>query len=65
MPDRQTVTAELPARVSGHLGPEPRRFILAQFHQGRMTVVRLVQHGRRFNMCISVALPSYKSLINQ
>jgi hypothetical protein len=42
MADRQTLTAELPARVGGRLGPEPRRFILARFHPGRMTVVRPV-----------------------
>jgi len=29
------VTAPLPASVQGHFGPELRRFVLAQYHQGR------------------------------
>ena len=41
-PDGRTVIAPLPAGVSGHFGPELRRFVLAQYHQGQVTVPRLV-----------------------
>ena len=34
--------AGLPAGVVGHFGPELRRFVLAQHHQGQVTVPRLV-----------------------
>src|SRR5258708_8548068 len=41
-PDGKMVTAPLPASVQGHFGPELRRFVLAQYHQGQVTVPRLV-----------------------
>jgi len=41
-PDGTLVTAPLPAGIHGHFGPELRRFVLAQYHQGQMTVPRLV-----------------------
>jgi Transposase IS66 family len=41
-PDGTMVTAPLPAGIHGHFGPELRRFVLAQYHQGQMTVPRLV-----------------------
>src|SRR5215472_9854841 len=41
-PDGDMVTAPLPAGIDGHFGPELRRFVLAQYHQGQMTVPRLV-----------------------
>ena len=40
--DGRTMTAPLPAGTGGHFGPELRRFVLAQYHQGQMTVPRLV-----------------------
>jgi len=40
-PDGQRITAALPAGISGHFGPELRRFVLAQHHQGQVTVARL------------------------
>jgi predicted ATPase len=36
------MTASLPAGIDGHFGTELRRFVLAQYHQGQMTVPRLV-----------------------
>ncbi|MFD2233055.1 IS66 family transposase [Phaeospirillum tilakii] len=42
-PDGRTVLAPLPAGVSDHFGPEIKRFILAQYHQGQTTVPRLVE----------------------
>ena len=41
-PDGRTVVAPLPAGVDGHFGPELRRFVLVQYHQGQVTVPRLV-----------------------
>ena len=40
-PDGQTITAPLPAGVMGHFGPELRRFVLGQHHQGQVTVRRV------------------------
>ena len=40
-PDGTTITAALPAGVSGHFGPELRRFVLAQHHQGQVTTRRV------------------------
>src|ERR1039457_3648394 len=34
-PDGQTITAALPAGVTGHFGAQLRRFALAQHHQGQ------------------------------
>jgi len=41
-PDGRTVVAPLPSGIDGHFGPELRRFVLAQYHQGQVTVPRLV-----------------------
>ncbi|GDY24042.1 hypothetical protein LBMAG56_53890 [Verrucomicrobiota bacterium] len=41
-PDGRRVVAPLPAGIDGHFGPELRRFVLAQYHQGQVTVPRLV-----------------------
>jgi hypothetical protein len=41
-PDGRTVVAPLPAGIDGHFGPELRRFVVAQYHQGQVTVARLV-----------------------
>jgi transposase IS66 family protein len=40
-PDGEMLTAPLPAGISGHFGPELRRFVLLQCHQGQVTVPRL------------------------
>ena len=45
-PDGTTVLAALPPGVVGHFGPELRRFVLAQHHQGQVTVPRLVAQLR-------------------
>jgi len=47
------VTAPLPAGIDGHFGPELRRFVLAQYHQGQMTVPRLVTLLRSLGIFIS------------
>jgi hypothetical protein len=45
-PDGQSIIAPLPAGTVGHFGPELRRFVLAQYHQGQVTVARLVAQLR-------------------
>ncbi len=52
-PDGDLVTAPLPAGICGHFGSELRRFVLAQYHQGQMTVPRLVTLLRSLGICIS------------
>jgi hypothetical protein len=41
-PDGRTILAPLPEGVEGHFGPEPRRFVLMQYHQGQSTMPRLL-----------------------
>ena len=52
-PDGRTVIAPMPAGVSGHFGPELRRFVLAQYHQGQVTVPRLVAQLNAIGVSIS------------
>jgi hypothetical protein len=52
-PDGRTVTAPMPADVVGHFGPALRRFVLAQHHQGQVTVPRLVAQLRAIGVAIS------------
>jgi hypothetical protein len=40
-PDGRTLVARLPAGVDGHVGPELRRFVLLQHHQGQVTAGRI------------------------
>ena len=41
-PDGVMIIAPLPGGIRGHFGPELRRFVLMQYHQGQVTVERLV-----------------------
>ncbi len=52
-PDGRTVLAPLPAGIGDHFGPEIKRFILAQYHQGQTTVPRLVELLRTIGVDIS------------
>src|SRR5438128_12339668 len=52
-PDGEMVTAPLPTGITGHYGPELRRFVLAQYHQGQVTVPRLVAQLRAIGVVIS------------
>jgi hypothetical protein len=52
-PDGKTVMAPLPEGIDGHFGAELRRFVLAQYHQGQVTVPRLVTLLRGFGILIS------------
>ncbi len=40
-PDGQTIVAPLPEGTKGHFGPNLRRFVLMQYHQGQTTLPRL------------------------
>jgi hypothetical protein len=39
--DGQTIVAPLPEEPRGHFGPDLRRFVLMQYHQGQTTLPRL------------------------
>src|SRR4051812_749932 len=52
-PDGRTVLAPMPAEVAGHFGPELRRFVLLQYHQGQVTMPRLVTQLRAIGIVIS------------
>lgn len=52
-PDGRTVMAALPCGVKGHFGPELRRFVLAQYHQGQVTVARLAAQLRSIGVAVS------------
>ena len=52
-PDGQTVIAPLPPNVRGHFGPALRRFVLMQYHQGQVTVPRLVALLQAMGLAIS------------
>src|SRR5215213_7311855 len=52
-PDGQLIVAPLPGGVEGHFGPELRRFVLAQYHHGQVTLPRLVAQLRALGLAIS------------
>ncbi len=52
-PDGKMMTAQLPAGIQGHFGSELRRFVLAQYHQGQVTVPRLLALLRTLGIVIS------------
>ena len=52
-PDGRTILAPLPEGTAGHFGPELRRFVLAQYHQGQTTMPRLLAFLRSVGVSIS------------
>jgi len=52
-PDGRRVLAPLPDGVAGHFGPELRRFVLMQYHQGQTTLPRLLTFLRSLGVSIS------------
>lgn len=52
-PDGRTILAPLPEGISGHFGPELRRFVLMQYHQGQSTLPRLLALLRSIGVSIS------------
>ncbi len=41
LPSGETVVAALPKGVAGHFGPNLKRFVVSQYHQGQVTIPRL------------------------
>lgn len=52
-PDGRTILAPLPDGIDGHFGPELRRFVLMQSHQGQSTLPRLLALLRSVGVAIS------------
>lgn len=52
-PDGRTILAPLPDGIDGHFGPELRRFVLMQYHQGQTTLPRLVALLQSLGVAIS------------
>ncbi len=52
-PDGHMVRASLPPGIAAHFGPELRRFVLLQHHQGQVTVERLVARLQAIGLSIS------------
>src|SRR5436305_3113037 len=52
-PDGETIVAPLPGGIRGHLGPELRRFVRMQYHQGQVTVERLMTLLQAIGVSIS------------
>jgi hypothetical protein len=52
-PDGRTILAPLPEGIDGHFGPELRRFVLMQYHQGQSTLPRLAVLLRSMGVSIS------------
>ena len=52
-PDGRMILAPLPEGIVGHFGPELRRFVLMQYHQGQTTLPRLLAFLRSVGVAIS------------
>lgn len=52
-PDGRTLVAPLPTGVQGHFGPELRRFVLLQHHQGQVTAERITAFLAGLGVAIS------------
>jgi len=52
-PDGRTVLAALPQGIAGHFGPNLRRFVLQQHHQGQVTVERITTQLQALGLAIS------------
>ncbi len=52
-PEGHTILAPLPEGIDGHFGPELRRFVLMQYHQGQSTLPRLATFLRSVGVAIS------------
>ena len=53
IPDGRTVLAPLPAGIDCHFGPELRRFVLMQYHQGQSTLPRIASLLRSLGVAVS------------
>ena len=52
-PEGQTIVAPLPEAIKGHFGPDLRRFVLMQYHQGQTTLPRLAALLQSVGLSIS------------
>jgi hypothetical protein len=52
-PEGRTILAPLAQGIEGHFGPELRRFVLVQYHQGQSTMPRLLGLLRSVGVSIS------------
>jgi hypothetical protein len=52
-PDGETIIAPLPDGTCGHFGPDLRRFVLMQYHQGQTTLPRLATLLQSVGVAIS------------
>jgi transposase IS66 family protein len=52
-PDGETIIAPLPEGTEGHFGPDLRRFVLMQYHQGQSTLPRLTALLQSIGLSIS------------
>lgn len=52
-PDGRTIIAPLPEGTRGHFGPDLRRFVLMQYHQGQTTLPRLARLLQSVGVAIS------------
>lgn len=52
-PDGKTIIAPLPDGIQGHFGPDLRRFVLMQYHQGQTTLPRLSSLLQSVGLAIS------------
>src|SRR4051795_6863352 len=52
-PEGQTIVAPLPPGTRGHFGAELRRWVLMQYHQGQVTVERLLAQLQATGLSIS------------
>ena len=52
-PDGRTILAPLPEGIDGHFGPELRRFVVMQYHQGQSTLPRIAALLRSLGVAIS------------
>ncbi len=52
-PDGQTIMAAMPSEIVGHFGLGLGRFVLAQYHQGQVTIPRLLEQLSSLGLRIS------------
>ena len=51
--DGRNIVAPLPTGITSHFGPELRRFVLAQYHEGQTTMPRLLAQLQSLGVAIS------------
>jgi hypothetical protein len=62
-PDGRTILAPLPEGIEGHFGPELRRFVLMQYHQGQSTMPRLL--ALLLSMGVAISKRQLVRLLNE